>query len=336
MNFLTCISERTEAACAGNGQTQAKLQRAQELYEEGDYFKAIQVLDQLVKAAQQINIQFRLPDNLLKIYFPLPQTYLKSVVANLPREIKSLSLKDQVTFVLIFFALMRQESVFNPDAVSSVGAKGLTQIMPTTAQNIAEDLGLSSYDLSKPEDSLRMGAYYFAQFIDEYGIDHITVALAAYNTGPGNAKKILRKSGSVPFGVKINGIPETRIYVKNIKYYLKYYRQLYQDQIRGALSPTIVASRSSVTPAEKEKEKKLYRVVVAYAKTKEEAQQYAVRLKALEVACYVSPEPENQRFRVQAGAFKNKLFAKELLSALKPNFPEVFILEAPVPSSSKH
>lgn len=97
----------------------------------------------------------------------------------------------------LFLRLVQQESSFNQDAVSSAGAIGLAQLMPDTAK----DLGVDPYD---PEQNLRGGARYLRQQLDTFG--DTTLALAAYNAGPGN----VRKYGGIP------PFTETRNYVNKI------------------------------------------------------------------------------------------------------------------------
>lgn len=97
----------------------------------------------------------------------------------------------------LFLRLVKQESSFNQDAVSSAGAIGLTQLMPDTAKG----LGVDPYD---PEDNLRGGARYLRQQLDTFG--DVPTALAAYNAGPGN----VRKYGGIP------PFEETKNYVSKI------------------------------------------------------------------------------------------------------------------------
>lgn len=97
----------------------------------------------------------------------------------------------------LFLKLVNAESGFNPEARSPVGAIGLAQLMPGTAA----ELGVDPTD---PEQNLRGGARYLKQQVDEFGDP--TLALAAYNAGPGN----VRKYGGVP------PFSETQNYVAKI------------------------------------------------------------------------------------------------------------------------
>jgi soluble lytic murein transglycosylase-like protein len=83
--------------------------------------------------------------------------------------------------------LVKQESGFNPNAGSGAGARGLTQLMPSTAA------GLGVSNVLDPVQSLNGGAKYLKQQLDTFGGD-VTKALAAYNAGPGAVQRF----GGVP------------------------------------------------------------------------------------------------------------------------------------------
>lgn len=101
----------------------------------------------------------------------------------------------------LFDALAREESKYNPDAVSPAGAVGLTQIMPATFAEYAPKIGAT--DIRNPRDNARVGAYYL-NFLTTYYKGDIRKALYAYNWGPGNVD-----SGKTP-------PPETVAYANRI------------------------------------------------------------------------------------------------------------------------
>lgn len=122
-------------------------------------------------------------------------------------------------------AISRQESQFDRQAISHAGARGMMQLMPGTAREVAGKLGLS-YDASAlTSDSsynMTLGSTYFLQML-RYFDGSYPLAVAAYNAGPGNVNKWLRANGDPRTGAVdmidwIEAIPifETKNYVQRV------------------------------------------------------------------------------------------------------------------------
>ena len=132
---------------------------------------------------------------------------------------------------LLLYALMRQESAFHPEAGSSAGAFGLTQVIPPTGEAIARDLGMDGWtfaDLARPEVSTRFGAYYLAVQLANFE-GNMLAALAAYNGGPGNAARWLEVQpfpGPDGYAYAVD-FTETRAYLEHVSSNYAVYRFLY-------------------------------------------------------------------------------------------------------------
>ena len=117
------------------------------------------------------------------------------------------------------YGLMRQESRFVTAARSSVGAQGLMQIMPATGQWVAGKLGMKGYNigwLRNPDTNVMLGTTYMRMILE--GLDnHPVLASAAYNAGPGRARK-WRDARPLEGAIYAETIPfgETRDYVKKV------------------------------------------------------------------------------------------------------------------------
>jgi soluble lytic murein transglycosylase len=89
----------------------------------------------------------------------------------------------------LVLAVIRVESNFKQEAVSSRGARGLMQVKPSLAKYIAKDAGVSvkeTTSLSEPEQNVRLGVYYLSRLMDDFA--DLGRALHAYNTGPAKVK----------------------------------------------------------------------------------------------------------------------------------------------------
>jgi soluble lytic murein transglycosylase-like protein len=92
----------------------------------------------------------------------------------------------------VAYGLVRTESTFDERAVSHVGARGLTQVMPRTARGVIP--GTSADQLFDRKTNLRLGFRYLDQLIQKYR-GNLDLALTAYNRGPGTVDKVLKRGG---------------------------------------------------------------------------------------------------------------------------------------------
>jgi soluble lytic murein transglycosylase len=135
-------------------------------------------------------------------------------------------------------ALTRQESEFNTETVSHAGARGLMQLMPQTAKNMAAALKLK-YELgrlvSDPSYNVTLGSAFLAKLLSGYDGSYV-LALAAYNAGPGRAAEWIKDFGD-PRAAAVDPIDwieripftETRQYVQRIIESVQLYRCRLED-----------------------------------------------------------------------------------------------------------
>lgn len=156
---------------------------------------------------------------LLEILYPQPY------MSELQRALKTAKLDP-----LLLLSLIRQESVFNPEAKSRVGARGLMQLMPTTAKRLQR--GVREKQLEQPNKNIELGAKYFQQLHKRYN-GNLVYVLSAYNAGESRVERwkgqyfsgddLLRNIEMIPF-------LETRNYVKLIFRNLFFYKTLVASQ----------------------------------------------------------------------------------------------------------
>jgi soluble lytic murein transglycosylase len=118
-------------------------------------------------------------------------------------------------------AVIYQESKFEADARSDSGAIGLMQLLPGTAQGIADRTGGSRFrvsDLYEPELNVRYGSWYLRHLLDKYGDE--ALALAAYNAGQRNVDEWRARGVGIQFA-------ETREYVDRIDELKRIYARAY-------------------------------------------------------------------------------------------------------------
>jgi len=138
------------------------------------------------------------------------------------------------------FALIRQESAFKSDARSHAGALGLMQLMPTTARDIAQLIGVNytgHNDLTNAETNLKLGMHHLRWVMNRYQNNPV-LATAAYNAGEYRVEKWIPAQGSIDADIWTETLPftETRNYVQNILYFATIYEQRLGRQYNTTLS----------------------------------------------------------------------------------------------------
>jgi soluble lytic murein transglycosylase len=141
--------------------------------------------------------------------------------------------KDQSLDGAWVYGLMRQESRFITNAKSTVGASGLMQLMPATAKWVARKIGLKDYhhgQVNDTETNVLLGTTYMRLVLESLD-NHPVLASAAYNAGPGRARK-WRADRPLEGAIYAETIPfsETRDYVKKVMSNSVYYSALFDGK----------------------------------------------------------------------------------------------------------
>ena len=134
----------------------------------------------------------------------------------------------------LLFAVIHTESGFDPNAVSSAGALGLTQITPETFHWLQTKTGESLPDsaLYEPDVSVRYGALFYSMLLSEFGGD-IRTAVAAYHAGRGQVNAWLRDGQYSADGKTLDSIPsrDTNHYVYKVTKAINIYNNLYEKEL---------------------------------------------------------------------------------------------------------
>lgn len=130
----------------------------------------------------------------------------------------------------VIAGLIRQESVFNPKALSRANARGMMQLLPSTGRLVAKSAGLGAVgpaDLYNPSLNITLGTSYFSQQLQRFG--RVELAAAAYNAGPGRVVQWQAARPIDPIEEWVENIPfsETRGYVQGVLRYTANYRRFY-------------------------------------------------------------------------------------------------------------
>ena len=160
-------------------------------------------------------------NNYLQLRFP---------VAHEPA-FRQAAMKTDVDLALLI-AIARQESAMQAEARSSANARGLMQLLPSTARLVARRARLgepSVRDLNDPTTNISLGSYHLAWLLNRYN-GQMPLAIAAYNAGERRVDRWIKEAEGLPMDVWIERIPfrETRNYVKNVLAF----RHVYGNQLQ--------------------------------------------------------------------------------------------------------
>jgi soluble lytic murein transglycosylase len=208
-----------QAASAADGGNWGPAETAQLYVDTGHYDRAIETMKRSVPSYFAVDIP-TLPRVYWEALFPRPYW----------TELKRFSLSNGLDPYLTA-SLIRQESEFNPLAVSRANALGLMQLLPKTGKNVAHQESLKHFNASQlftPAVNLQLGTRYFRGMVDKFGgsFEH---ALAAYNAGSDRVEEWMGQGPYRDSPEFVESIPftETREYVQAIMRNAAVYKQLY-------------------------------------------------------------------------------------------------------------
>jgi soluble lytic murein transglycosylase len=195
---------------------------AEAFHARGEIFRAISVGREIQRQEQGWN------ERLLRIVYPFPYQ----------QRIEAEAQKVGIDPYLVA-ALIRQESMFNPIAVSPAGAIGLMQIMPATGRALARQTGIGSFSnerLKDPDVNVRLGVLFMSQLLRQYN-GRLPDLLAAYNAGSGRLARWRAFPEYRDDDLFAERIPfaETRHYVKVVQQNQRIYAAIYGPRGEGTL-----------------------------------------------------------------------------------------------------
>lgn len=203
-----------------NNKNEIKLDKDFEMWldaQAGDYMHAIKT------AARSLTKDTPIDYKNIKYQYAYPLAYADIISDEVSEDLK--------VDPILAHALIKQESFYQNDIVSKVGAIGLMQLMPYTARDIARTIGVKPprpYDLMKPEINIKLGVKYMEEVFRRFDNNMIN-AIASYNAGPEAVKGWIRKYKDMDPDEYLEKIPydETKSYVKHVLNNYWIYKQLY-------------------------------------------------------------------------------------------------------------
>ncbi len=181
-----------------------------------------------IRAAAALSKKGSNPEQMESILYPLAPSWLEGAGGDVDP--------------YLVHSIIRQESLFQTDALSPAGAVGLMQLIPSTGAETARRLGIRPFhrgDLLKPALNVRLGTAFLSRLLERYDGDFLR-AVAAYNAGPRPVETWWREAGGDPalFLEKIAYV-ETRAYVRRVFATLLRYYRIYQPELFTRYFPTV-------------------------------------------------------------------------------------------------
>ncbi|MCI8290866.1 MAG: lytic transglycosylase domain-containing protein [Clostridia bacterium] len=128
----------------------------------------------------------------------------------------------------LVYAIIKQESNFDPDVNSPKGAVGLMQLMRKTAEEVAERMNCNDVDLCNPEINIKLGVKHLSDLLHKYE-NNEKMAVIAYNAGMGNVDNWIDKGIIDGEGTNLENVPykETNMYLRKVLKNYEIYCKLY-------------------------------------------------------------------------------------------------------------
>jgi hypothetical protein len=174
---------------------------AEQHFSQSNYIDGMRLIERWIRVHQPEEISL----DLVRLRYPLAfQSLMDRVIADYDLEPS------------LFYSLVREESYFDPAIGSHVGARGLAQLMPATANDMAQLLRIRNPDLTDPETNLTLGSFYYRRLYNRFE-SHLQ-ALIAYNAGQGRMNGWRTEPWAKSPILLHEGLPfeETRHYIRKI------------------------------------------------------------------------------------------------------------------------
>lgn len=216
LGFPDLASQVLEAALEKQPHPELYRAQARLAFAQQNYARATEILRRAHPNYWRYGLE-ELPREAWEIMFPRPYWGL------IEREARRQELDPYLVA-----ALIRQESRFERDAVSSAGALGLMQLMPATARRLAGAARLSPSRITDPELNIRLGARYLAELLRRFN-GSLEKAVAGYNAGGTRVQGWASQGGVRQTAEFVESIPvtQTREFVYTVLRNYRFYRDLY-------------------------------------------------------------------------------------------------------------